>query len=204
MGQEKFVYKSFDEHWRRFEKYSVISRLIMNERDRPIAKMLSEISPKNILDIGCGIGRTILKFKKLGLETVGIDNSESSIALCERKGLKIGKEIIKMNADSLRFSNSSFDVVFAEGLLEHFENYEPFVKEMVRVSRKYVLLLQPNAHSVCGKILNLAIEKLTRGNVKEIPYQMEDYIKSFEKYGCKLVKSHPAFFNAFAVLLFQK
>ena len=140
------------------------------------------------------------KFKELDFEVTGIDNSESSIAICKKQGLAV----LKMDATSMGFSDNAFDVVFAEGLLEHFEDYEPFVKEMVRVSKKYILLVQPNSHSICGKILTVAIEKLIKNNVKEIPYKMEDYIKSFKKYNCKLILQKSAALYTFAVLLFQK
>lgn len=198
--QEKIVYNDFDKHWRGLKNYNIITKLNMYLIDRQIIKTLLDISPKTILDVGCGIGRTMSKFKKFGFKAIGIDNSEASIDFCQKKGL----DVILMDASKMNFPNNSFDVVFAEGLLEHFENYEPFAKEMIRVSKKHILLMQPNCHSLCGKILNIAIETLTKGNIKEIPYRMEEYIESFEKYGCKLILRRPALFNAFAMLLFQK
>lgn len=198
--QEKIVYKDFDKHWRGLKNYNIITKLNMYLLDRQTVKTLLDIVPRTILDIGCGVGRTMSKFKKFGFKTIGIDNSEASIDFCQKKGL----DVILMDASKMNFPNNSFDVVFAEGLLEHFENYEPFVKEMIRVSKKHILLMQPNCHSLCGKILNIAIEKLTKGNIKEIPYRMEEYTESFEKYGCKLILRRPALFNAFAILLFQK
>jgi len=172
----------------------------MHLRDRQVIKTLLTVSPETILDIGCGIGRTMSKFKELGFEATGIDNSDLSIDICRKKGLKV----FKMDAPSMEFSDNSFDVVFAEGLLEHFEDYEPFVREMIRVSKKYILLVQPNAHSILGKIVSIATEKLTKGNVKEIPYRMSDFIESFRKRGCKLLVQKPAAMNTFVVLLFQK
>ena len=138
-----------------------------------------------------------MKFKELGFEVTGIDNSQSGIAICEKKGFKV----FRMDAASMKFGDNSFDVVFAEGLLEHFEDYEPFVREMIRVSKKYILLVQPNAHSILGKIVNIATEKLTKGNVKEIPYKMADFVKSFRKHGCKLLVQRPAALNTYVILL---
>ncbi|MEK7071887.1 MAG: class I SAM-dependent methyltransferase [Patescibacteria group bacterium] len=198
--QEKIVYKDFDKHWRGLKNYNIISKLNMYLIDRQAIKTLLDISPRTILDVGCGIGRTMSKFKELGFKVIGVDNSETSIDFCQKKGL----EAILMDASNMNFQDNSFDVVFAEGLLEHFENYGPLVKEMIRVSKKHILLVQPNCHSLCGKILNIAIETLTKGNIKEIPYRMEEYIESFRKYGCKLILRRPALFNSFAILLFQK
>jgi ubiquinone/menaquinone biosynthesis C-methylase UbiE len=198
--KEQSVYEKFNEHWEGNKKYNIISRLNMFYRDRQIIKVLKEIKPRVILDVGCGIGRTVNVFKKSGFNARGIDNSESSISFCKKNGL----EADLMDASRINFTDNFFEAVFAEGLLEHFENYEPFVKEMTRVSKKYILLIQPNAHSVFGKLLNWGIEHFTKDNVKEIPYRMEDYAKTFEKYDCKLLSNKGAALNTFRVLLFEK
>ncbi|PJA01602.1 hypothetical protein COX74_01905 [bacterium (Candidatus Gribaldobacteria) CG_4_10_14_0_2_um_filter_41_16] len=202
--QAKIVYQNFDNRWRDFKKHNPISRIVFYFMDRAVIITLVKISPKSILDIGCGIGRSMSKFKNIGFKVVGIDNSPSSIIACESKGFKVGEDIIKMDASHLDFNNGSFEVVFSEGLLEHFENYQPFVEEMVRVSNKFVLLIQPNFHSLAGKIINLATRILKRENPEELPYRMEYYINSFNKYGCKLELRKSVFFNAFTVLLFKK
>jgi SAM-dependent methyltransferase len=200
LGREEIVYKNFDAHWNESKKYNIISRINMYLRDCVVIDMLKNISPEIILDVGCGIGRTMSKFKKYGFEVVGIDNSKKSVSFCGKKGLKVSE----MDASSMDFADNSFDVVFAEGLLEHFENYNPLVKEMVRVSERYIILVQPNSHTFFGKILNVATELLTKGNVKELPYKMEDYIKSFKKLNCELISKKSAALNTFAVFLFQK
>ncbi len=203
-GQEKIVYNNFDKRWRGFKKHNIISRIVFYYMDRQVIKALLSISPESILDVGCGIGRSMSKFKSLGFKMIGIDNSRSSIEACQAKGFILGKDIFKMDAAKMDFSDASFDVVFSEGLLEHFENYDPFVKEMVRVSKKYILLIQPNSHSLAGKILNTATRILKKENPEELPYKMKDYINSFNNCNCKLIFQKPAFWNAFVVLLFQK
>jgi len=201
--QARNVYKKFDDRWCGFEKHNPVSRIVFYAMDRQVLKVLLTISRGSILDIGCGIGRSLTKFRRLGFSVVGIDNSPSSIEACSKKGLKPGKDVFKMDASAIGFRDSSFDVVFSEGLLEHFENYDPFVREMVRVSGKYILLIQPNYHSLAGKTINLATRIIKKENPKEIPYRMEDYVESFKKYGCELVLQRSAFFDAFRVFLFK-
>lgn len=197
---QNLVYKKFDEHWKCDKKYNIISRLNMFYRDRQIIIILKKINPKNILDVGCGIGRTINIFKQSDFKVIGIDNSEISVNFCKKNGL----EVNLMDASKTSFLDNSFEVVFAEGLLEHFEDYKPFIKEMARVSKKYILLIQPNAHSFFGKLLKWGIEHFTKNNVKEIPYHMKDYINDFKKYNCKLLINQAAALDTFRVLLFEK
>jgi SAM-dependent methyltransferase len=42
-------------------------------------------SSRNVIDLGCGNGRDTLFFASLGYRTIGIDASESAIALCDTR-----------------------------------------------------------------------------------------------------------------------
>lgn len=202
--QKETVQKCFDRRWKDFRSHNVFSRFIMHLMDLPVKKIIIKISPENILDVGCGIGRTMSKFKKSGFKVTGIDNSEQSLDFCKKLGFVENKEILKMDAAKMNFQDNSFDAVFSEGLLEHFEDFEPFVREMVRVSKKYILLLQPNFHSIAGKILNIATRIIRKGDPGELPYEITDYIKSFGRHNCRLVLAQKAVFGAFTVFLFKK
>jgi SAM-dependent methyltransferase len=49
-----------------------------------------------------------------------------------------------MDAADLHFNDDSFDVVFCHALLHHVKNIDRVVFEMRRVSRKYIVILEPN------------------------------------------------------------
>jgi ubiquinone/menaquinone biosynthesis C-methylase UbiE len=98
--------------------------------------------PKNskILDAGCGTGKLASFWVKEGYDVVGIDLSDEALEITGKKGVKTVKADI---LEGLSFEDNYFDLVYSDGLLEHFEDPEPILKELFRVSNEYVLTLVP-------------------------------------------------------------
>jgi SAM-dependent methyltransferase len=82
-----------------------------------------------VLDVGCGAGQVVARLTEAGFETYGVDVSEPSIArarkFCERCQVYDGKR--------LPFSDGSFDSAGALNVLEHVDEPEAFIQEVVRV-----------------------------------------------------------------------
>lgn len=70
---------------------------------------------KSLLDLGTGTGFLGRKFAEKGLEVTGIDISEELLNEAKRLDREIGLNIryVKSRAESLPFSENSFDVVAA-------------------------------------------------------------------------------------------
>jgi len=90
---------------------------------------------KNVLEVGCGRGSLSCYFSDAGYNCTLLDISPSAISaakgMFEENNLK-GTFVIGDTTD-LPFQNKSFNVVFSIGLLEHFEDIEPPIKEQIRV-----------------------------------------------------------------------
>lgn len=95
------------------------------------------IIPK-VLDVGCGDGYFSWIFKGWG-DVVGVDFSKAML-LKNRLSNKL-----KADALSLPFKDSSFDLVFCSNLLHHVESPLEVVREMKRVSRRFVAVSEPNS-----------------------------------------------------------
>ena len=96
---------------------------------------LCKVSEKSkVLDVGCGKGAsTVYLAKNFGCQVVGIDSSEKRIA--EAMQLKEGVEKVTFkvcNAESIPFSDNSFDVAIIQAALI-FMDMEKAIKEIVRV-----------------------------------------------------------------------
>jgi hypothetical protein len=94
-------------------------------------------------------------------------------------------------------------MVFAEGVLEHFLDFSPFVREMCRISSKYVLLIQPNHYSLLGGLSHFLQERV-RDNVKEYSYGWEAFRDAFAEQGFDLQLKNNTLLRDFWVLLFLK
>lgn len=93
-----------------------------------------------LLDVGCGNGFFSYYFSQI-CDTVGVDFSEKMLAKNP-----ISQKIL-MDAAHLSFQDFAFEVVFCHALLHHVENLDAVLQEMRRVSRKYVVILEPNRNN---------------------------------------------------------
>jgi ubiquinone/menaquinone biosynthesis C-methylase UbiE len=205
----KVIDKKWEKSWKKFKKHRSIGEFFLNSNEPHIFSILDKMKLKKnakILDIGCGTGRTLIWFRKHGFKnSIGMDHSKSSISLCEKNGLKKGKDVFQRNIFSPRFRTNSFDLVFSEGLLEHFKDFKPVVKQMCRLSKKYILLIQPNHFGIFKKLEDIYYKIFPNPvTVKEYTYTLKDFEDVFDKYGYKLKEKRDTFLQAFYILLFTK
>ena len=96
------------------------------------------ISPKKVLDVGCGTGFTLETFKNYGC-VVGVDNSEHAL-----KFFKLRGQFRLIQADmeqQLPFKQNKFDTIFAFDVLEHLNNDTYVMNELYRVCKKGSLVI---------------------------------------------------------------
>lgn len=109
----------------------------------PVRLALSLV-PKNVgyvLDVGCGDGYLCSILKEKTEAVSGVDISKTRIKRAKKrfKGIdfKVG------DATALPYKANSFDLVIGVEVLEHIPNLKKSVKEMTRVSRKFVAFTVP-------------------------------------------------------------
>jgi len=109
-----------------------------------LKELCMHLDVKKVLDAGCGEGFTLdrLRKEKIGIEFVGIDNSAVAINL----GKKLFPGFVLKVDDiyNLSFDDSSQDLVLCTEVLEHLKEPERAIKELIRVSKKYIVLSVPN------------------------------------------------------------
>lgn len=98
----------------------------------------------SILDVGCGEGFTLnsLKENGIGKRLEGIEYLQAAIDLGKKTYPDI--KIIKGTIYELPYKDNSFDLVLCTEVLEHLESPEKALKELVRVSKKYLVISVPN------------------------------------------------------------
>jgi ubiquinone/menaquinone biosynthesis C-methylase UbiE len=113
-----------------------------------------------ILEIGCGAGESTRRISEM-LDGQYFEASEFDERYIQK--LKENKFPIKVTQESvfqLKREDNAFDCVFLLQVLEHINNVELALKEIFRVSGKYVVISVPSEPIWC--ILNL----LTGNNIK--------------------------------------
>lgn len=107
-------------------------------------KIVENLKVDTVLDVGCGEGFTLNKLKenKIGKAYEGIDYSEDAITIGRK--LYPNLNLNKGDIYKLSYKDNSFDLVICSEVLEHLEEPEKGLKELIRVSKKYILLSVPN------------------------------------------------------------
>ena len=129
-------------HWDEFWASSPEMADVYANDDRLVSYLLSQldVKGKHVLEVGAGTGRDSLALAKRGAHVVTIDYSDQSLRLIRGvAGTELG--IVCGDALSLPFADASFDIVFHQGLLEHFRQPLDLLRENHRVLRRGGYLL---------------------------------------------------------------
>ena len=94
---------------------------------------------KRILDVGCGHGISSIELNKRGFECIGIEINEQYVQEAQKY-----IEAYHMRAEKLDFPGKSFDTAIMLEVLEHLADPYTALKEVVRVTRKNLILSVPN------------------------------------------------------------
>ena len=90
---------------------------------------------KSLLEIGCGLGTDLLQFARNGAVVTGVDLTEESVALAQKRFELYGVQgtFRTADAENLPFADNSFDVVYSFGVLHHTPNTQKAIDEVYRV-----------------------------------------------------------------------
>lgn len=121
-----------------------IQKFLINNFYSSLISLVKHVAPQTILDAGCGEGFTMDRLAKFGLgkKIEGVEYSKYAISL----GKKLFPNLTfkEGNVYKLPYEDESFDLVVCTEVLEHLNAPSKVIKEVLRTSRKYVLVSVPN------------------------------------------------------------
>jgi SAM-dependent methyltransferase len=97
-----------------------------------------DVRGARVLEVGAGSGRDAIGLAQAGAIGYVLDYSPASLELVRRQAAAQGAVIHLVRADALAmpFRDAAFDVVFHQGLLEHFRDPMPLTRENARITRR--------------------------------------------------------------------
>jgi SAM-dependent methyltransferase len=127
-----------------------------------------DIAGMSMLEVCCGSGMMSEKFARAGAKVTGTDFSPAAIARARERARRyhVDATFLVADAENLAFADHSFDIVAVHDGLHHLDNPERAIREMARVARRGVLILDP-AQAALTKLavwLGLAVEVEEAGN----------------------------------------
>lgn len=134
--QDNQAYAEFLSGWdvSFYQKY--INTMVPDSKDLPV------------LDVGCGVGQVVAELTSCGVDAHGVDVSHPNVERARQHSDKCQF----YDGKTLPFEARFFGAVGAFNVLEHVEQPEAFLKELVRVVRPggKVVVSSPNFFRVLG------------------------------------------------------
>ncbi len=125
----------------RYIKNNFIIRFVEGKRVRDLLKGLDR-TEKEILEMGCGNGFILSKIN-FGNKT-GVDFSKTAIDSCKKKFKDSkGFKFVYGNIEKIDLKKK-FDVVLCSEVLEHVNNPEKVINNLIKHSSKKILISVPN------------------------------------------------------------
>ena len=101
---------------------------------------LINLNCKSILNCGCGTGKDLITFKDLfeknNIKVIGIEYSDFMVKEAKKHGLLV----LKGNIKNISFGDNSFDSSIAIDVFEHLNELSIALNEMIRISKKNVII----------------------------------------------------------------
>lgn len=101
---------------------------------------------KTVLDVGCGAGELACTLAEMGYRTTALDFSEDAVKMANsiKKSRGIKDTMLNFKLGGLeQVGDTKFDIVMCFEVLEHIENDEEVLRQLIQHSNKYVLISVP-------------------------------------------------------------
>ena len=136
---------------RRMPQHPMIKAFVGPKIDY-IKKYVRFLEDTKILDVGSGNGFFGYYFSKF-CDVTGLDYSKYMLRMNPLE------KLIQANAENLPFKDDAFDVVFSSALLHHVENPKEILEEYKRVSKKFVVIIEPNRNNPFMFIFSMMVRE---------------------------------------------
>lgn len=201
------------EKWEQYyQKNSIIVNLIEKINKLYFTKIFEKgLCPSDsslILEPGCGSGLTSARLAKKGHKVVVLDISENALKTARQNFVNLKLPFLGVKADicHMPFKNNIFDMVWNQGVIEHFNNPEVVVREMFRLIKQdgklilYVPAFLSFLHITYFCLNALKLDKLWPFD-RQIFFKNSYLKKVMDLAGCSNINIKRMFFSSFNLSL---
>ncbi|WP_299391613.1 methyltransferase domain-containing protein [Pelagibius sp.] len=146
-----------------------------------LVQLAGVTATSQVLDVGCGVGRTLNEAVRIARRTVGIDNNErflgrarQSLAAALDDG-RLELATVDLNQGPLPFAEESFDSIICQNVLECIRDKPALIAACCRALKPGGVFLLSH-HDFGGVMLNSADTALTRDIVVRYADSAQDWM----------------------------
>ncbi len=144
----------------RFKRTTALPRV------QKVLGILKGFYPQTLLDIGSGRGAflwpLVSEFPYLDITAIDLNNRAVDAINAVNKGGITTVRAIATDVLTVPFDDNAFDAVTALEVLEHIDNYEKALREIIRVSRRFIILSVPSKEDNNPEHIHLLTEKIIK------------------------------------------
>lgn len=165
---------------------------------RYVAKLLPEISGRDVLDAGCGSGRWLHRLAGMHPRSLhGVDTSAAMLKIAQQNGT--GASLHRCSCDATPFPSTSFDLVLASFVLSYVSDLDALAAEFTRIARADCDLVLSDMHPETQQRLQWR-RSFRQGSgeicLESIPRTAEEIVDAFARRGWALVSALEPEFGA--------
>jgi ubiquinone/menaquinone biosynthesis C-methylase UbiE len=140
-----------------------------------------------LLEAGCGVGNRVVILSKFGYDVTGIEISKERFEIAQKniKKYHVKAKLLLGDIRKMPFADESFDIIFCDGVVEHFPDSDKGVKECYRVLKKggKAMISVPNKITFfeINKKLQILLGKLLHKKIWSSGYERSFIKRRFEK-----------------------
>lgn len=138
------------------------------------------MTSSNCIELGSGDGYFSVQLEKI-IDLLATDKSQPqldrNLAACKKATI---------NAAQTGHKDCEFDISFEANMLHHAENEKDIAREMIRLSTKHIIVLEPNPFNPLNFLLGL----LLKHERKSLKFTKSYVNKLFSHQNFRLIKSY--------------
>ena len=146
-------------------------------------------SGKTVLDAGCGSGFFSSYFISCGCDVYSLDYSEEALLTTKRVTGHRSRMYMRndiLNGGILSGIRAKFDIIFTDGLLEHYSNEEQdkIIRNMTALKKEgvYIINFVPNRFSFWSMIRPFYM------NIKESPFTISEFLNLHTRNSLDIIR----------------
>ena len=193
------------DRWQRYWAERENIEEVYSNEGRIIRELLPLVRGQNarILEVGAGSGRDSVELAQAGASVVVLDYVPSSLETARRVAASAGNSVLLVcgDANAMPLRSECFDVVFHQGLMEHFRDPRPLLEENRRVLKDggHLLVDVPQKYHIYTVVKHVLIALGRWFAGWETEYTIGGLERLLRESGFRVVKSYgdwmvPGFF----------